>query len=77
MSLFSVLRYPISVPPAVAQLEALPHEVYAQWMNEIFGAQYDQQRTNKTIVVKIMKGNPDIASSAIERLQCIIYGLDE
>jgi hypothetical protein len=31
MSLFDVLRYPISDPPTVEQLEALPRRVFVKW----------------------------------------------
>ncbi len=32
MSLFDVIKYPISYPPTKDQLEALPPKLFTQWM---------------------------------------------
>ena len=33
MSLFDVIRYPISTPPSREELNALPRDLLAQWMS--------------------------------------------
>jgi len=33
MSLFDVIRYPLSLPPTAEELSALPKELYTQWIN--------------------------------------------
>lgn len=33
MSLFSVLKYPISSPPQAEELQALPRDLFVQWIN--------------------------------------------
>ena len=37
MSLFDVLRYPISIPPQPGQLEAIPDEIFKVWYDSIDG----------------------------------------
>ena len=32
MSLFDVIKYPISTPPTTEELEALPHELFQKWL---------------------------------------------
>jgi hypothetical protein len=34
MSLFDVIKYPISFPPQRSQLQALPPELYNEWINK-------------------------------------------
>lgn len=36
MTIFNVIRYPISSPPTLAELEALPLDVYARWVRKTF-----------------------------------------
>jgi hypothetical protein len=33
MTVFDVLRYPISSPPTVEELEALPEDLYYEWIS--------------------------------------------
>lgn len=40
MSLFDVLRYPISYPPTKAELDALPTELYMKWIMNSDWAQF-------------------------------------
>ena len=37
MSLFDVLRYPVSIPPQQGQLEAIPYELYMLWYKSVDG----------------------------------------
>lgn len=37
MSLFDIIKYPISVPPTPAELEALPTSIYNPWVTIYFG----------------------------------------
>jgi len=36
MSLFDVIKYPISHPPTVEELSALPEDLYIKWRDETF-----------------------------------------
>ena len=75
MSVFMAIKYPISVPPTAAQLEALPHEVYTQWMTEI---SLGEVNLPKALMANTLRRcAPADIRNAVERLQCIIYGLDE
>jgi len=37
MSLFDVLKYPISSPPTYTELKSLPEEIYNKWVREVMG----------------------------------------
>ena len=76
MSIFSSLRYPISVPPTAAQLEALPHDVYNQWLDEV-GILTHNNYSPDLMAYVLNRLSEEDARVFVERLQCIIYGLDE
>ena len=35
MSLFDVIRYPISHPPTEAEIIAVPDDIFLKWLNEV------------------------------------------
>jgi hypothetical protein len=77
MSVFMMIKYPISMPPTREELGALPHVIFKQWMSEIIGDELSERLSTDT-VADIMKktGIEDIRDS-VDRLRCIIYCLDE
>ena len=78
MSLLSSLRYPISMPPTRAQLEALPHDVYTQWLTEMRCEYSGKNFPEPFLIAEVLhKCDQDSVRPMVERLQCIVYGLDE
>lgn len=39
MSAFDVLKYPISLPPTLEEIMALPEPVYKEWARDIFASE--------------------------------------
>lgn len=79
MSIFMAVKYPISLPPTAGQLEAIPHVIYQQWFDEIIDPDgQTSSRLTPQMMAKVMArcGTEDI-QTAIDRLRCIIYCLDE
>lgn len=77
MSLLSTIRYPISMPPTRAQLEALPYDIFIQWLEECGMGNRSQHPSPGLMAEVLHKCDADSVRPTIERLQCIIYGLDE
>lgn len=76
MSIFSNLKYPVSRPPTAAQLEALPPQVYKQWINEVaIGS--DSALTPAFTAGVLSRVDDEMMQRGIDRLECIVYSLDE
>ena len=76
MSVFSNLRYPISMPPTRAQLEALPRDLYNQWVHEVISGN-TSDLTPELIAEVLGRSQNDDIRNVVERLRCLVYGLDE
>ena len=56
MSLFDIIKYPISDTPTKEQLDALPDEIYQKWVVMYFSKQIP--RKSMAMFYKISKNNP-------------------
>ena len=77
MSLLMLIKYPVSNPPSLNQIQTLPRELYNEWLSRM-GFNDVTQRLPLDVLVKVIdrlhgQGN----YSAYEKLFHLIYMLDE
>jgi hypothetical protein len=54
MSIFDVIRYPISWPPAVEELDAIPKPLYDRWAREVYTYEDNTSYKEKIQVLRDM-----------------------
>ncbi len=74
MSLFDILRYPISDSPTVEQLKALPTELYREWLKS---ANFAPDRWDCNDVIWYFSVHPNHTAHDIKLLREMIEEYDE
>ncbi len=73
MSLFDVIKYPVSCPPTYAELYALPKVAYYSWVARLFTSQMSMTTIQSTLHDLWHRGNYPSAmedvKSAVESLR--------
>jgi len=59
MTIFDTLRYPISIPPTVEELEALPWDLYIHWLEVEHKSSAIERATVHRILKEIFTEQPD------------------
>jgi len=62
MSLFDVIKYPLSIPVTLEELESLPKEVYRKW----FGIYFCHTTLSKKITLQWLNYQPSLRQHLIE-----------
>ena len=74
MSIFDVIRYPISWPPTMVELKALPPDLYTKWATYFF----DRSYTRSDIVDYYKRVSAGMATlSDVEDPEQLGYAFDE
>lgn len=68
MSLFDVIKYPISDRPRVAELEALPPEIYTSWVKSCFVG-YAHSPDTLAVFFRTNPGYEDIVQDLRKRIK--------
>lgn len=84
MSTLMLIRYPVSYPPSLHQIESLPQEVYDEWLKDLsykHGLLLSSIITGSrefthTIIERMYEKDPS-NKDLIDALVRVIYNLDE
>ena len=72
MTIFDVIRYPISDLPTLEELKALPPEIMEKWTHGAFGGDTNPESARSRMRLLQILGNGDLMKLRVEELRKVI-----